>query len=135
MLRKTMSGLWLIAPVALLALAVGCSQSTEVADAQPAAADHDDHDHGHDDHDHDGHDHGDHDHNHNGWWCVEHGVPEEECALCDTSLVADFKEKGDWCDEHQRPDSQCFKCDPKRAEVFVARYVAKFGEQPPAPTE
>jgi len=142
MLRKMMSGLWLIAPVALLALAVGCSQSTEVADAQPAAADHDDHDHGHDhdghdhgDHDHGDHDHGEHGHNHNGWWCVEHGVPEEECALCDTSLVAAFKEKGDWCEEHQRPDSQCFKCDPKRAEVFVARYVAKFGEQPPAPTE
>ena len=37
------------------------------------------------------------DHSHDGWWCVEHGVPEEECALCDTSLVAKFKEAGDWC--------------------------------------
>lgn len=72
---------------------------------------------------------------HAGWWCVEHGVPEEECALCDTSLVADFKAKGDWCDEHQRPESQCFTCDPKRFERFAARYEAKFGEQPPQPTE
>ena len=19
---------------------------------------------------------------HDGWWCVEHGVPEEECSMC-----------------------------------------------------
>ena len=72
---------------------------------------------------------------HSGWWCVEHGVPEGECALCDTSLVADFKAKGDWCDEHHRPESQCFKCDPERFTRFAARYEAKYGEQPPEPTE
>jgi hypothetical protein len=72
---------------------------------------------------------------HSGWWCVEHGVPEGECALCDTSLVADFKAKGDWCDEHNRPESQCYQCDPARLDRFAARYEAKFGERPPAPTQ
>lgn len=86
----------------------------------------------------DGHDrdaHADADHDHGGWWCVEHGVPEGECALCDTSLVAVFKEKGDWCDEHNRPESQCFACEPDRFAKFAARYEAKFGEQPPKPTQ
>ncbi|QDT16568.1 RND transporter [Alienimonas californiensis] len=78
----------------------------------------------------------DHDHDADvGWWCVEHGVPEGECALCDASLVADFKEKGDWCAEHDRPESQCFLCDPDRFDRFAARYAAKYGEQPPRPTE
>lgn len=72
---------------------------------------------------------------HSGWWCAEHGVPEEECALCDTSLVADFKSKGDWCEEHHRPESQCFACNPKRAEKFAARYEAKYGKAPPQPME
>ena len=72
---------------------------------------------------------------HGGWWCVEHGVPEGECTRCDASLTASFKDKGDWCDEHDLPESQCFKCDPKRAEPFIARYEAKYGKKPPAPTE
>ncbi|PHQ32061.1 RND transporter [Rhodopirellula bahusiensis] len=75
------------------------------------------------------------DHSHGGWWCVEHGVPEEECPRCDKTLVSEFKEAGDWCDEHDRPESQCFICSPKRAEKFVARYEAKTGHQPPEPTE
>ncbi len=74
-------------------------------------------------------------HNHAGWWCTEHGVPEEECAQCDASLVAAFKEKDDWCEEHSRPDSQCFICDPERADQFAARFTAKFGEEPPQRTE
>ena len=77
--------------------------------------------------------HGEHDHS--GWWCNEHGVPEEECPLCDTSLVADFKAKGDWCEEHSRPESQCFACEPARFDRFAARYEAKYGEAPPQPTE
>ncbi len=72
---------------------------------------------------------------HAGWWCSEHGVPEEECARCDSSLVAGFKEKGDWCEEHARPESQCFKCDPKRFDKFAARYEAKTGKKPSTPTE
>ena len=93
--------------------------------------------------DHAGHDHGENEHGeeslvtneHGGWWCVEHGVPEGECALCDTTLVADFKAKGDWCKEHNRPESQCFLCDASRFDSFAARYEAKYGEQPPKPTE
>jgi len=73
--------------------------------------------------------------NDGGWWCPEHGVPEEECARCDSSLVANFKEKGDWCEEHDRPESQCFLCSPKRAERFAKVYEAKFGQKPPSPTE
>ena len=72
---------------------------------------------------------------HGGWWCVEHGVPEEECALCDKSLVAKFKEDGDWCDEHDRPESQCFICSPKRFDKFAATYEAKTGHKPPQPEE
>jgi hypothetical protein len=72
---------------------------------------------------------------HGGWWCTEHGVPEEECALCSAKVADDFKAKGDWCKEHNRPESQCFLCDPSRAETFAARYEAKFGAQPPKPTE
>ena len=70
-----------------------------------------------------------------GWWCVEHGVPEEECALCEKSLVAKFKEKGDWCKEHDRPESTCFICGPARFDKFAARYEAKTGQKPPKPTE
>ena len=75
------------------------------------------------------------DYSHGGWWCVEHGVPEEECAQCDKSLVAKFKEAGDWCEEHDRPESQCFICSPARVHKFVARYEAKTGHKPPKPEE
>lgn len=90
---------------------------------------------------HAGHDHGpgEHEgvagHDHSGWWCPEHGVPEEECALCDTTLVASYKADGDWCEEHNRPDSHCFLCDPSKFETFAARYEAKYGEEPPKWTE
>ena len=74
-------------------------------------------------------------HDHSGWWCPEHGVPEEECTRCDSSLIAEFKSKGDWCDEHSRPDSQCFLCTPELEARFAARYEAKYGEPPPKPTD
>jgi hypothetical protein len=74
-------------------------------------------------------------HDHGGWWCVEHGVPEEECSMCSTRAAAKFKEKGDWCEEHNRAESQCFQCDPSRAEKFAKLYEAKFGVKPPLPTE
>ena len=99
----------------------GCSSNEETAATEEHVEEHaDDHDHGND---------------HGGWWCVEHGVPEGECALCDVSLVSAFKEKGDWCEEHDRPDSQCFACNPENSKSFAERYEAKFGEQPPEPTE
>lgn len=109
----------------------GCGSSIETSAPVTPAADHDHEGDGHADHDHDARADADH----GGWWCAEHGVPEGECALCDTSLVAAFKEKGDWCDEHSRPESQCFTCNPENFEKFAARYEAKFGEQPPKPTE
>jgi hypothetical protein len=72
-------------------------------------------------------------HSHEGWWCDEHGVPEEVCAQCNTKLVADFKAKNDWCDKHNRPDSQCFVCHPEKEGEFAALYEAKFGKKPPKP--
>lgn len=72
-------------------------------------------------------------HTHGGWWCNEHGVPEEVCTLCDARLVAGFKAKGDWCKTHERPDSQCFVCHPEREAEFAAQYEAKYGKQPPKP--
>jgi cobalt-zinc-cadmium efflux system membrane fusion protein len=72
-------------------------------------------------------------HTHGGWWCNEHGVPEEECALCDPKLVADFKANGDWCTMHERPDSQCFACHPEHEAEYAAKYEAKYGKQPPKP--
>jgi cobalt-zinc-cadmium efflux system membrane fusion protein len=72
-------------------------------------------------------------HDHSGWWCDEHGVPEEECGLCNAKLAAQFQKKGDWCKEHDRPDSQCFVCHPEKATEFAARYEAKYGKRPPHP--
>src|SRR5262245_42509831 len=69
-------------------------------------------------------------HTHEGWWCDEHGVPEEVCALCNIKLVADFKAKGDWCTQHDRPDSQCFTCHPEKQAEFAAQYEAKYGVKP-----
>jgi cobalt-zinc-cadmium efflux system membrane fusion protein len=76
----------------------------------------------------------DHGHSHEGWWCNEHGVPEEVCALCSAKLADEFKAKGDWCAEHDRPDSQCFDCHPELEAEFAARYEAKYGQKPPRPT-
>ncbi len=101
--------------VGALAL-TGCSQSETASDgtAEPVAATNVDLSHG-------------------GWWCVEHGVPEEECARCDKTLVSTFKEAGDWCDEHDRPESQCFICNPKRFDKFAATYEAKTGRNRHSP--
>jgi cobalt-zinc-cadmium efflux system membrane fusion protein len=73
-------------------------------------------------------------HDHGGWWCDEHGVPEDVCGQCNAKLAAEFKKKGDWCNDHDRPKSQCFKCDPKLKDKFAAQYRAKYGKEPP-PTE
>lgn len=70
-------------------------------------------------------------HRHDGWWCAEHGVPEAECALCDSELAAKFQAKGDWCDSHERPKSQCFECEPELEKKFIAKYEVKFGKKPP----
>jgi hypothetical protein len=70
-------------------------------------------------------------HSHDGWWCDEHGMPEEVCAQCSTKLAAEFKGKGDWCKEHDRPDSQCFACHPELKASFTALYEAKYGKKLP----
>ncbi len=75
------------------------------------------------------------DHSHGGWWCVEHGVPEEVCTRCSPQLAADFQKKGDWCKEHNRPESQCFLCHPELKDKFAAQYEAKTGHKPPEPEE
>ena len=72
---------------------------------------------------------------HEGWWCVEHGIPEGICAQCSPQLAADFQKKGDWCKEHNRPESQCFICHPALEAKFAAQYEAKFGQKPSKPTE
>jgi len=117
--------------LSLLVGAIGCGKSASNGGSpQVAEVTHDDHAEG-DGHDHaagDGHDHG-------GWWCGEHGVPEEVCSMCSAKAAAKFKEEGDWCDEHNRAESQCFKCDPTRAEKFAKLYEAKIGGQPPKPSE
>jgi hypothetical protein len=68
---------------------------------------------------------------HSGWWCDEHGVPEEICGQCNAKVAAELKKKGDWCREHDRPDSQCFLCHPELKERFAAQYRAKYGKEPP----
>ena len=70
---------------------------------------------------------------HSGWWCNEHGVPEEVCGLCDSKLAAEFQKKGDWCKTHDRPESQCFVCHPEHEARFAAQYEAKFGTKPSKP--
>lgn len=71
---------------------------------------------------------------HDGWWCDEHGIPEEECSMCSAKVAKECKAKGDWCEKHDRAKSQCFHCDPKLREKYAAVYRAKFGKEPP-PTE
>jgi hypothetical protein len=70
---------------------------------------------------------------HSGWWCGEHGVPEEICSLCSDAAAAKFKKAGDWCKIHDRAQSQCFKCDPTLYKKYEAMYVAKYGKTPEPP--
>jgi hypothetical protein len=74
---------------------------------------------------------GEKEHAHDGWWCDEHGVPEEVCGQCSSKVAADFQRRGDWCREHDRPDSQCFVCHPELEAKFAAQYEAKLGKKPP----
>jgi hypothetical protein len=68
---------------------------------------------------------------HSGWWCAEHGIPEEECSICNMKVAEQFKKKGDWCEQHDRAESQCFICNPSLKEKFAAKYRAKYGKEPP----
>jgi hypothetical protein len=110
-------------------LLTGCGQPTAPAPAVTNARNDDQQAHPKD-----GHSHGKSSHVHGEWWCAEHGVPESECAQCDSKVAANFQKKGDWCQKHQRPDSQCFICHPEKLDEFAARYEAKYGKKPPKPT-
>ena len=72
-------------------------------------------------------------HDHSGWWCNEHGIPEEICSMGNSKVAAEFQKKGDWCKEHDRAESQCFICHPELKSKFAAQYEAKYGKQPPKP--
>jgi hypothetical protein len=74
-------------------------------------------------------------HDHGGWWCDEHGVPEDECSMCSAKEAAKCKKRGDWCEKHDRAKSQCFLCDPSLEARYAARYEAKYGKKPPVPEE
>ena len=69
------------------------------------------------------------------WWCVEHGIPESMCSMCDSKVAADMKKKGDWCAEHDRAETQCFKCNPALESKFADQFEAKFGRRPPKVSE
>ena len=73
----------------------------------------------------------DDDPSHGGWWCVEHGIPEEQCSMCSSKAADAFKAKDDWCEDHDRAESQCFICEPSRAKKFAKLYEAKVGREPP----
>ena len=105
---------------AMAAFSTGCGQATHDGESEPAA---------------ETPGAGEEGPVHAGWWCSEHGLPEEECSMCSTTAADEFRAKDDWCEEHNRAESQCFLCDPSRAEKFAALYEAKFGEKPPKPTE
>jgi cobalt-zinc-cadmium efflux system membrane fusion protein len=49
----------------------------------------------------------------------EHGVPGDQCTMCNPDLVAVFKEMADWCEEHGLPESHCKQCNPSL--TFAAR--------------
>lgn len=103
----------------------GCGQQANQDEASTAETAHDEHA----GHDHDG------EPMHGGWWCYEHGIPEEQCAMCDAELAKELREKGDWCEEHNRPDSLCFKCHPEKVEEFAKLYEAKYGKKAPKPLD
>ncbi len=68
---------------------------------------------------------------HSGWWCDEHGLPEEVCDLCSKKYRAAEKAKGNWC-EHNRVKTSCYKCNPGLKAKYAAEYKTKFGKEPPA---
>lgn len=131
---KSLNKVLLVSLVVVSHGLVGCGKNSQPApSAKTKPADHSDHKSGEERPKSEGRDHAKHGHHHDGWWCDEHGVPEEICGQCDGKLAADFQKKGDWCKEHDRPDSQCFKCHPELQARFAAKYEAKYGKKPPTP--
>ncbi len=72
---------------------------------------------------------------HSGWWCNEHGVPEENCSMCSSAVFKKLK-PDEICPKHpDRAKAQCFICNPELWEKSKASYVAKFGTEPPEPED
>lgn len=67
---------------------------------------------------------------HSGWWCDEHGLPEDICDLCSRKFREAEKAKGNWC-EHGRVKSSCFKCDLSLKDRLAKEYEARFSKKPP----
>src|SRR5262245_27247190 len=68
---------------------------------------------------------------HSGWWCDEHGIPEDECSMCSARVEKEARAKKDWCDKHDRALSQCFHCKPERRAFYAAKHRAKYDKEPP----
>ena len=124
--RFTWGGMSLCLFAALALIVTGCSQSDnkggQAKDSGKQVAHKDD----------DGHDHGKAKEGHgHGWWCDDHGIPEEECSMCQAKAEKEAKAKGDRCEKHERALSQCFHCKPERREFYAAKYRAKYGKKPP----
>lgn len=74
---------------------------------------------------------------HDTWWCDEHGIPEEECSMCNSKVLKACKARGDVCEKHpDRAKSQCFICDPSLREKWATKYRAHYGnKEPPVPED
>ncbi len=127
MFMRLISGLTVSAALVLAFSSVGCGNASKSPDKKQAKAD---------DKKGDGKkDIAKSDTKHEGWWCQEHGVPEDMCSLCNADLAAKLKKEGDWCKLHDRAQSQCFKCDPSKYEKFEQMYAAKYNKKPERPAE
>ena len=67
---------------------------------------------------------------HSGWWCNEHGLPEEVCDRCSSKYRNAEKKKGNWC-EHDRVKTSCFECNPGLQAKWAKVYEEKLGTKPP----
>jgi hypothetical protein len=69
------------------------------------------------------------------WWCVDHGVKEEECSICQKEVFKKLK-PDEICPKHpDRAKAQCFICNPELMAKNAAVYKAKYGKEPPEPKE
>ena len=74
-----------------------------------------------------------------GWWCISHGIPEDECIMCNPKAEQECRAKGEWCEKHDRAKSQCFKCEGGKniQEKYAAKYREHYNttENPPPITD
>ncbi len=70
-----------------------------------------------------------------GWWCDDHGVVEDECSVCQDKVYKKLK-PDEICPKHtDRAKSQCFICNPELRVKNAAIYKAKYGKEPPEPSD